>query len=145
MHAEEVVRQFCSRVSLRDPAAIASLLHDDIEFMNVGLDITRGREAVIQRFAEHGGYWDSYPEVFDFRIVNIGCNGQQVFTERVDVMGANGIVAPLPVLGIFELLDGSIHRWRDYADLGMVARLLAGETVTDAEGFPAMAKSTRVR
>ena len=59
-----------------------------------------------------------------------------MFTERVDVMGVNGVEAPIPVLGVFEVENGQILRLRDYADMALVQRLLRGEKVTVADGFP---------
>ena len=132
---EQVVRTFCANVSDRDLSTIEPLLHDDIEFMNVGLEIYRGKQAVLDHFGPDG-VWDMFPDVFDFRIRNLGVTDNRVYTERVDVVGVNGINAPLPLLGIFEIEDGKIRHWRDYADMGMVQRLLQGETVTAEEGFP---------
>lgn len=132
---EQVVRAFCARVSDRDREALAPLLADDIVFMNVGLEIYRGREAVLAHFGP-GGVWDMFPDTFDFRIRHLAVNGSRVLTERVDVVGVNGLDAPLPLMGIFEVVDGRISQWRDYADMGMVQRLLRGEQVSAEEGFP---------
>lgn len=132
---EQVVRAFCANVSDRDHATIAPLLATDIEFMNVGLEIYRGRDAVLAHFGP-AGVWDMFPDTFDFRIRHLAVSGNKVLTERVDVVGVNGHDAPLPLMGIFEVVDGKISRWRDYADMAMVQRLLRGETVTAEEGFP---------
>ncbi len=142
---EQVVRAFCANVSDRDLSTIEPLLADDIEFMNVGLEIYRGKQAVLDHFAgvddstgvdDSGGVWDMFPDTFDFRIRNLGVTENRVYTERVDVVGVNGVDAHLPLLGIFEVDEGKIKHWRDYSDMGMVQRLLKGETVTAEEGFP---------
>jgi limonene-1,2-epoxide hydrolase len=130
---EQIVRAFCKNVSTRDLTTIAPLLADDIEFMNVGLEIYRGKQAVLDHFKH---VWTMFPDTFDFRIRNLGVTENRVYTERVDVCGANGHDAYLPLLGIFELEDGKIRRWRDYSDMAMVRRLLNGETLTAEEGFP---------
>lgn len=135
MTPEAIVRAFCANVSDRDLSTIEPLLHDDIEFMNVGLEIYRGKQAVLDHFGP-SGVWDMFPDTFDFRIRNLGVTDNRVYTERVDVVGVNGYDAPLPLLGIFEIEDGRIRHWRDYADMGMVQRLLKGEKVTAEEGFP---------
>lgn len=132
---EQVVRLFCERVSLRDRDLLEPLLADDIEFMNVGLEIYRGKSAVLDHFGPDG-VWDMFPDRFDFLIRHLAVNGNCVLTERVDVVGVNGHNAPLPLMGIFEVEAGCIRRWRDYADMGMVQRLLRGEVVTPEEGFP---------
>jgi limonene-1,2-epoxide hydrolase len=56
-------------------------------------------------------------------------NGSTVLTERVDEVTANGIMAPVPVMGTFEVKDGRIVEWRDYFDMGLVGKLLSGENV----------------
>lgn len=50
-----------------------------------------------------------------------------MLTERVDVITANGVTAPVPVMGTFEIRDGRIVAWRDYFDMALVGRLMAGE------------------
>jgi limonene-1,2-epoxide hydrolase len=53
----------------------------------------------------------------EFRIRNVAEDGDAVLTERVDVLTANGIAAPVPVMGTFEVRDGRIVAWRDYFDM----------------------------
>lgn len=136
MTPEEIVRTFCANVSDRDVSTIEPLLADNIEFMNVGLEIYRGKRAVLNHFDTPDGVWAMFPDTFEFRIRNLGVTENRVYTERVDIVGVNGYDAKLPLLGIFEIEDGKIRHWRDYSDMGMVKRLLAGETVTAEEGFP---------
>lgn len=126
---EQIVRAFCANVSTRDLATLEPLLAEDIVFLNVGLEIYYGKQAVLDHFAK---VWPMFPDTFDFRIRNLGVTENRVYTERVDVCGA----AYLPLLGIFEIEGGKIKHWRDYSDMGMVQRLLKGETVTAEEGFP---------
>lgn len=132
---EAVVRAFCANVSDRDRRTIAPLLAENVVFMNVGLEIYRGKDAVLAHFGP-AGVWDMFPDTFDFRIRHLAVSGSLVLTERVDVVGVNGHDAPLPLMGIFEVVDGEITQWRDYADMAMVQRLLRGESVTPEEGFP---------
>lgn len=136
MTPEEIVRAFCANVSDRNIATIAPLLADDIVFMNVGLEIYRGKQAVLDHFNGPNSVWAMFPDTFDFRIRNLGVTENRVYTERVDVVGVNGHDAYLPLLGIFEIENGKIKHWRDYADMLMVRRLLNGEAVTAEEGFP---------
>jgi len=133
MTPEDIVRTLCAEVSHGDPGRVAPLLADDVVFINVGLDTAIGRDRVLERFA---GYWAMFPEVFIFHIRNLGTNGNRVFTERVDFMGANGIVAPIPCNGVFEVVGGRIAHWRDYADMATARRLIAGARVGPEEGMP---------
>jgi limonene-1,2-epoxide hydrolase len=130
---EQIVRAFCANVSTRNLSSIEPLLADDIVFMNVGLEIYRGKSAVLDHFKS---VWPMFPDTFEFRIRNLGVTENRVYTERVDVVGVNGHDAFLPLLGIFEIENGKIQHWRDYSDMQMVRRLLNGERVTAEEGFP---------
>ncbi len=134
---EQVVREYCANVSSRDVTQLEPLLADDIVFMNVGLEVFHGKQAVLDHYAGEHGVWKMFPDTFDFRIRNLGVTENRVYTERVDVVGVNGHDAYLPLLGIFEIENGKITQWRDYADMALVRRLLKGEAVSEAEGFPA--------
>jgi limonene-1,2-epoxide hydrolase len=60
---------------------------------------------------------------------NLAVAGDTVLTERVDEITANGITAPVPVMGTFQVRDGRIIAWRDYFDMGLTGKLIAGENV----------------
>lgn len=130
---EQIVRAFCANANSRDLSSLEPLLAEDIVFMNVGLEIYRGKQAVLDHFKH---LWPKYPDNFDFRIRNLGVTENRVYTERVDVLGVNGRDVYLPLLGIFEIENAKIKHWRDYSDMLMVRRLLKGETMTAEEGFP---------
>ncbi len=49
-----------------------------------------------------------------------------VLTERIDTFTVGDVVAPLPVMGTFEVRDGKISAWRDYFDLGQITAMLSG-------------------
>jgi limonene-1,2-epoxide hydrolase len=59
-------------------------------------------------------------------ITNLVGEGPLVVTERRDdIMLADGkVVASMDVLGIFEIVDGRIAAWREYADPGEVAKAM---------------------
>ncbi len=56
----------------------------------------------------------------EFEILHQVSEGDVVMNERVDtlVMGENTIA--LPVMGIFELENEKIVKWRDYFDMGQL-------------------------
>ena len=71
-------------------------------------------------------------DMFDpisFRIRNLAEDGHMVLTERIDEITANGVMAPVPVMGTFEVTAGRIVQWRDYFDMGLVGKLIGGEDV----------------
>jgi len=39
------------------------------------------------------------------------------------------VMAPVPVMGTFEVRDGRIVQWRDYFDMALTGRLMGGEDV----------------
>ena len=49
-----------------------------------------------------------------------------VLTERVDTFTIGGTVAPLPVMGTFEIRDGKICAWRDYFDMAQITNMVTG-------------------
>ena len=57
-------------------------------------------------------------------IVHLAARDNVVLTERIDTLTMNEHVAPLPVMGAFELRDGRICAWRDYFDLAQVTTML---------------------
>ena len=59
MTPEEVVREFCAAVSKRDEGVLRPLLADDAIYQNVGMEASRGIEAVIENVA---GQWAMFPE-----------------------------------------------------------------------------------
>jgi limonene-1,2-epoxide hydrolase len=126
--SEEVVRQFCTLVSKRDAEALRSVLDDDIVYHNIGMEASRGIEATL---ANVGAQWEMFPGTYEYEIRNIAANGDMVLTERVDKVGPPGMVAPVPVMGVFEVRAGKIVAWRDYFDPGLAGKLLAGEDASE--------------
>src|SRR5215831_10301800 len=133
---EQIVRSFCAAIGNRDAQAMEALLADDVEAMNVGFELYRGKKAVVDHYAAPDGVWSHFPDRVDFRIRNLGVGEDCVYTERVDVLGRDGREARLPVLGVFEIEGGKIRRWREYFDMGLCGRLLRGEQVGVEEGLP---------
>ena len=101
MTPEEVVREFCAAVSKRDEGVLRPLLADDAIYQNVGMEASRGIEAVIENVA---GQWAMFPEAYEFDMVNLAVSESVVLTERIDRVGVGGgvPVAPVPVMGRFE-------------------------------------------
>jgi limonene-1,2-epoxide hydrolase len=121
----EVVREFCSRVDRKDLAAVEALLDEKVMYHNIGSEPAVGREATLAAVKVQFDMFDP----IEFRICNLAVDGDTVLTERVDAITANGITAPVPVMGTFEIRDGRIVAWRDYFDMGLTGKLMAGEKV----------------
>jgi limonene-1,2-epoxide hydrolase len=128
MTPEEVVRQFCASVSKRDPEVLRPLLDESAIYQNVGMEASRGIEAVIENLA---GQWAMFPDAYEFDMVNLAVSGSVVLTERTDRVGVgSGVpVAPVPVMGRFEIHNAKITAWYDYFDTALVGKMLSGESV----------------
>ncbi len=61
-----------------------------------------------------------------FEVKRQAVSGNVVMNERVDRFTVGGRTIELPVMGVFELRDGLIASWRDYFDLAMFQKALAG-------------------
>jgi limonene-1,2-epoxide hydrolase len=122
---EEVVRKFCELVGQKDLAGVEGLFDEAVVYHNVGTEPAVGREASLEALRFQFDMFD--PIVF--RLRNLAVDNNVVLTERVDEVIANGVAAPVPVMGTFEVRDGRIVAWRDYFDIGLTGRLMAGEDV----------------
>jgi limonene-1,2-epoxide hydrolase len=121
--AADVVRDFCAAIEKRDLEAVEALFDEEVVYHNVGTEPAVGRDASL-------GAVKFLFDMFDpivFRIRNLAVDGDTVLTERVDEITANGIMAPIPVMGTFEVRAGRIVQWRDYFDMGLTGKLMAGE------------------
>jgi limonene-1,2-epoxide hydrolase len=123
--AGDVVREFCEAIDRKDLVTVESLLHERVVYHNVGSEPAVGRPATV---AAVKFQFDMF-EPIRFRIRNLAEDGDTVLTERVDEVTVNGVMAPAPVMGTFEVKDGQIMQWRDYFDMGLVGKLMSGEDV----------------
>ncbi len=121
----DVVREFCEAIDRKDLAKVESLLDEKVVYHNIGSEPAVGREASL---AAVKFQFDAFDPI-SFRIRNLAVDGDTVLTERVDEVTANGVTAPVPVMGTFEVKDGRIVQWRDYFDFGLTGRLMGGEDV----------------
>jgi len=123
MAAADTVRKFCAAIDRKDLDEVEALIDENVVYHNVGAEPAVGREATL---AAVKFQFDMFERI-SFRIRNLAADGDTVLTERVDEVTANGITAPVPVMGTFEVRDGRIVEWRDYFDMGLVGKLMAGE------------------
>ena len=121
----DVVREFCSAFAGKDLKTIEQLLDDSAVYHNVGMEPAVGKEASL---ASIKGFMDM-SESLAFEIHRLAADGDTVLTERTDTLTVNGVAAPIAVMGAFEVHDGRIVAWRDYFDMGLTGRLMAGEDV----------------
>ena len=118
---EQVVRTFCDAFDGRDAEALRPYFTDDVVYHNIPLDPAVGIDATI-------AFIDAFfamCETMTIETVHLAAHGDVVLTERIDTFTIGDVVAPLPVMGTFEVRDGRISAWRDYFDLGQITAMLS--------------------
>jgi limonene-1,2-epoxide hydrolase len=115
----------CSAIDRKDLAGVEALLDEKVVYHNIGMEPAVGRATTLDALKFQ---FDMF-EAIVFKIRNLAVAGDTVLAERVDEITANGITAPVPVMGTFEVRDGRIVAWRDYFDVGLTGKLMAGENV----------------
>lgn len=115
-----LVRAFGRAWDRCDIEATLSMMSSDVVYQNVPLPAMVGHDAVRafitpnMKAAERMNW--------EFLAIEADNEGKRVLTERIDsFIFKEGTVA-VPVMGIFEIENGLIARWRDYADIGSFVR-----------------------
>lgn len=122
--AEQVVRTFCDAFDGRNAEALRPYFTDDVVYHNIPVDPAVGIDATIAFIESFFGMCES----MTIETVHLAVRGNVVLTERIDTFTIGGVVAPLPVMGTFEVRDGRISAWRDYFDMGQVMAMFSGNT-----------------
>jgi limonene-1,2-epoxide hydrolase len=114
---DEVVTEFCNKWLTADPDELAGYFTEDAVYHNIPMEPVQGREAIKEFIAGFTAGFDG----IDFQVHRQVSDGNVVMNERTDVMHRkDGGEIPLPVTGVFEVVDGRIAAWRDYFDLATV-------------------------
>lgn len=114
---DALVREFCGLWASPDPERIASYFTEDAVYHNIPTEPIVGSTNIAEFV---GGILATFDGI-DFVIHRQLCSGGLVMNERTDVMRRNdGAEIALPVMGVFEVVDGRIAAWRDYFDMEIV-------------------------
>jgi limonene-1,2-epoxide hydrolase len=119
--ADEVVTEFCQKWASPDPEELAGYFTEDGVYHNIPMDPVQG-PAAIKEFI--GGFTAAFDGI-DFQVHRqISDPGSGVvMNERTDVMRRkDGGQIALPVMGVFEVVDGKIAKWSDYFDMATVTK-----------------------
>lgn len=112
--ADDLVTEFCKKWATPDPDELAGYFTDDAIYHNIPMKPVQGREAIKEFIAGSLAAFDG----IDFNVHRQVSDGTLVMNERTDVMRRkDGSEIPLPVMGVFEVVDGRIAAWRDYFDM----------------------------
>ena len=126
--AEQVVRGFCAAVQAKDVEQLRPFFADDVVYHNIPMEPVRGIVATLDALAAMFAMFETVEfELTHLAVTgNAGREGSTVLTERVDRVTLGATVAPMPVMGAFEVVDGRITVWRDYFDVNQVGQMVAG-------------------
>lgn len=121
--AADVVTEFCAKWAKPDPDELAGYFTEDAVYHNVPMDPVVGRDDIRDFIA---GFTSGFDGI-EFRVhrqIGEGLSSSGVvMNERTDVMRRrDGGVVPLPVVGVFEIVDGRIATWSDYFDLATATK-----------------------
>ncbi|MFC9472164.1 nuclear transport factor 2 family protein [Nocardia sp. NPDC056952] len=116
---DTLIAEFCAKWGHGNADELAEYFTDDATYHNIPLQPITGREA-IREFLR--GFLDTFGGI-DFHVGHQVCSGNIVLNERVDTFTVNGTTIDLPVAGVFEVVDGRIHAWRDYFDMAPITAL----------------------
>ncbi len=86
---------------------------DDAIYHNIPMEPVHGKEAI-------RGFIDAFMKMgssITFETIHQVADGRIVMNERVDHIATEHGTKSLPVMGIFEVDDAKITKWRDYFDL----------------------------
>lgn len=122
--AERVVRDLCDAFAKHDAQALREFFTDDVVYHNIPMEPAVGIDATIAFIDGFFGMCESML----IETIHLAVRDNVVLTERVDTFKVGQIVAPLPVMGTFEIRDGKISAWRDYFDMAQITKMLSGES-----------------
>jgi len=127
MTPEETVEAFFAAFTRGEPEKAAELAADDIVYDNIGMGSTsfddiiptiNGTQAMLEFLAPL--------QNVEWVIHRQFSSGNMVVNERRDKMLFGGAQVDLPVLGVFEVVDGKITMWRDYCDMKTITAQMSG-------------------
>ena len=122
--AERVVRDMCDAFAKHDAEALRPYFTDDVVYHNIPMDPAVGIDATI-------AFIDGFFAMCDnmtIETLHLAVRDDVVLTERVDTFRVGDVIAPLPLMGTFEVRDGKISAWRDYFDMAQITKMLSGDS-----------------
>ena len=119
---ERIVTTFCQALLGADMAKVVTYLSADVVYHNIPWAPVTGHAGVRQVLDPfiHG----ENCAIVHMDIKHTTSSGKVVMNERVETWVKGDVKLELPVVGVFELTDGKISRWRDYFDSASVAPLM---------------------
>ena len=121
----ELVSHFCSLWQANmDLETVLDCFTDDAEYVNIPIDPPNVGKDMIRATIE--GFTGAASEI-QFVVHHQSENAEGiVMNERTDRFLIGDTWVELPVMGVFELSDGKILKWRDYFDLNQFMSQMPG-------------------
>ncbi|MDO9461352.1 MAG: limonene-1,2-epoxide hydrolase family protein [Alphaproteobacteria bacterium] len=110
-----IVKDFIAAWEAQDLDRVMGFFTDDAVYHNIPMPVLNGVADIRKTIAGFIGMGEKL--VFETHHI-AEASGGVVMTERTDKFLMNGQWLELPVMGVFEIKDGKIAKWRDYFDLG---------------------------
>lgn len=116
MTNSEIIQAFIDAWGTQNIETIMAFFTEDALYTNIPMGPANCGKADIRTFIEG---FIGMAEKLEFIINNqVEETNGMVMNERTDRFLIKGNWVELPVMGVFELVDGKISHWRDYFDLG---------------------------
>jgi limonene-1,2-epoxide hydrolase len=122
--SERVVRDFCVTFEKHDAEALRPFFTEDVVYHNIPMDPAVGVDAAV---AFIDGFF-AMCESMTIETIHLAVRDNVVLTERIDSFTIGQKVAPLPVMGVFEIRDNKISAWRDYFDMAQITKMLSRDS-----------------
>jgi len=117
-----IVKDFIAGWEAQDLDRVMGFFKEDAVYHNIPMPVVSGIADIRNTIASFIGMGDKL--IFETHHIAETSSGA-VMTERTDKFLMNGQWLELPVMGVFEIKDGKITKWRDYFDLGQFQSQLA--------------------
>ena len=118
---QDVVLAFVRALTGARAEDAVALMSEDVEWVNGATSHLVGPAEVLE---EMRPVLDASDEV-DWVITAAAAAGATVFLERRDRFRRGQVWVEVPVVGVFEVRDGRVRRWRDYFDSADGAQRMA--------------------
>lgn len=109
-----IVKDFIAAWEAQDLDRVMGFFTQDAVYHNIPMPVLNGVEDIRKTIAG----FISMGDKVEFETHHIAeAAGGAVMTERTDKFRINGQWLTLPVMGVFEISNGKIAKWRDYFDM----------------------------
>ena len=126
MTVDAFVRHFIQLLEQKDLDGACALIADDCEYDNVPMRKVFGPEGVRDTLAPFVASCSEIDWVIHRQTSSGDTNNGTVFNERTDRFKMGDRWVEIPLVGVFEVRNEKITLWRDYFDLAMFQKSLAG-------------------